>query len=87
MLRERLVPELEIEVPLAEQFLEEEAAADPASRTTRRMLLRRFGRDRRMAVSGCAGSGKTMLAVEQAKWLKREKGLDVALRVLQPQAR
>ena len=27
---------------------------------------------------GPPGSGKTMLAVEQAKWLKREKGLDVA---------
>ena len=32
-------------------------------------LLRRFGRDRRMVVTGCAGSGKTMLAYERAKEL------------------
>ena len=32
-------------------------------------LLRRFGRDKRMVVTGCAGSGKTMLAVERGKEL------------------
>jgi superfamily I DNA/RNA helicase len=31
-----------------------------------------------MCVEGCAGSGKTMVAVEQAKWLRREKDADVA---------
>jgi Nuclease-related domain/AAA domain/UvrD-like helicase C-terminal domain len=77
MLRERLVPPLEIEVPMAEHFLEEEAELILLTHE-QTMLLRRFGRDRRLVVSGCAGSGKTMLAVEQAKWLKREKGFDVA---------
>ena len=32
-------------------------------------LLNRFGRDRRMVVTGCAGSGKTMLAIERARQL------------------
>jgi superfamily I DNA/RNA helicase len=77
MLRQRLVPPLEIEVPMAERFLDEEAELIELTHQ-QTMLLRRFGRDRRLVVSGCAGSGKTMLAVEQAKWLKREKELDVA---------
>lgn len=77
MLRERLLPPLEIEVPMAERFLDEEAELIKLTHE-QTMLLRRFGRDRRLVVSGCAGSGKTMLAVEQAKWLNREKGLDVA---------
>jgi hypothetical protein len=76
MLRERLTPTIEVELPLAEKFLEEEEQLTKLTRE-QTLLLRRFGRNRRMAVSGCAGSGKTMLAVEQAKWLKREKGLDV----------
>ena len=76
-LRERLVPRVEIEVPMAEQFLDEEVQLIRLTHD-QTMLLRRYGRDRRMVVTGCAGSGKTVLAVEQAKWLKREKGLDVA---------
>ena len=76
-LRERLVPTLEIEVPMAERFLDEEIQLIQLTHD-QTMLLRRFGRDRRMVVSGCAGSGKTVMAVEQAKWLTREKGLDVA---------
>ena len=62
---------------MAERFLDEEAELIELT-NEQTMLLRRFGRDRRLVVSGCAGSGKTMLAVEQAKWLKREKDLDVA---------
>lgn len=77
LLRERLVPQLEIEVPMAERFLDEEVQLIQLTHD-QTMLLRRFGRDRRMVVTGCAGSGKTVLAVEQAKWLKREKDLDVA---------
>ena len=77
MLRELLAPTLEIEVPLAERFLEEEEQLIQLTHEQTHAAAA-FGRDRRMAVSGCAGSGKTMLAVEQAKWLKREKGLDVA---------
>src|SRR5688572_18450864 len=77
LLRERLVPSLEIEVPLAESFLEEEEQLITLTHQET-MLLRRHSRDRRMAVSGCAGSGKTTMAVEQAKWLTRERGLNVA---------
>jgi len=76
MLRERLTPSVEIDVPLAEKFLAEEEQLIELTRD-QTILLRRFGRNRRMAISGCAGSGKTMLAVEQAKWLHREKGLKV----------
>ena len=78
LLQERLMPSFEIEVPLAERFLEEEQHLIQLTHQET-MLLRRFSRNRRMAVSGCAGSGKTTMAVEQAKWLKRERGLDVAV--------
>lgn len=77
MLRELLVPPMEIEVPLAEKFLDEEVALIELTQD-QTMLLRRFASARRMVIAGCAGSGKTMLAVEQAKWLRREKGLRVA---------
>lgn len=77
LLNERLMPSFEIEVPLAERFLEEEQQLIRLTHGET-MLLRRFSRNRHMAVSGCAGSGKTTMAVEQAKWLKRERGLDVA---------
>ena len=76
-LREQLVPRLEIEVPMAERFLDEEVQLIQLTHD-QTMLLRRFGRDRRVVAAGCAGSGKTVLAIEQAKWLKREKGLEVA---------
>ena len=36
-------------------------------------LLNRFGRDRRMVVTGCAGSGKTMLAIERGKRARRRR--------------
>ncbi len=76
MLRKLLVPSIEIRVPLAETFLEEE---EHLVRLTfeQATLLHRFGNNRRMKVCGCAGSGKTVLAVEHAKWLHRNKGLDV----------
>jgi hypothetical protein len=74
-LRELLAPDVRIEVPLANEFLEEEEALIRLTHD-QAMLLNRFGRDPRMVVMGCAGSGKTMLAVEQAKRLAR-KGQDV----------
>ncbi|MGH2978860.1 MAG: AAA family ATPase, partial [Solirubrobacterales bacterium] len=78
MLHARLMPTFAIEVPLAETFLEEEQQLIQLTHGETQ-LLRRFGRNRRMAVSGCAGSGKTTMAVEQAKWLKHERDLDVAV--------
>jgi hypothetical protein len=65
-LRELLAPDVVIEVPMASEFLEEEEALIRLTHE-QAMLLNRFGRDRRMVITGCAGSGKTMLAVEQAK--------------------
>lgn len=73
--RDLLAPEVRIEVPMASEFLEEEEALITLTRD-QAMLLNRFGRDPRMVVTGCAGSGKTMLAVEQAKRLARN-GKDV----------
>ncbi len=83
-LRELLAPEVRIEVPMASEFLDEEEALITLTHE-QAMLLNRFGRDRRMVITGCAGSGKTMLAVEQAKRLARE-GQGRALRLLQPRA-
>jgi len=74
-LRKLLAPDVRIEVPMASEFLEEEEALITLTHE-QAMLLSRFGRDRRMVITGCAGSGKTMLAVEQAKRLAR-KGQDV----------
>ena len=74
-LRSLLAPDVRIEVPMASEFLDEEEALITLTHD-QAMLLNRFGRDRRMVVSGCAGSGKTMLAVEQAKRLARN-GKDV----------
>lgn len=68
MLRELLAPDVRIEVPMAAEFLEEEAALITLTHQ-QALLLNRFARDRRMVITGCAGSGKTMLAIEQAKRL------------------
>lgn len=75
MLRELLAPEVMIEVPLASEFVDEEAELIALTHDQAR-LLARWGNTKRVAVHGCAGSGKTMLAIEQAKRLKR-KELDV----------
>jgi AAA domain/Nuclease-related domain/UvrD-like helicase C-terminal domain len=74
-IRDLLAPDVRIEVPMASEFLDEEEALITLTHD-QAVLLNRFGRDRRMVVSGCAGSGKTMLAVEQAKRLARN-GKDV----------
>jgi hypothetical protein len=67
-LRDLIAPPVSIRVPLAEQFLTEEAAMVELTRE-QSMLLAGLKRNPRMAVYGCAGSGKTMLAVEHAKRL------------------
>ncbi|UJA20942.1 AAA family ATPase [Thermoleophilia bacterium SCSIO 60948] len=71
-----LAPEVRIEVPMAAEFVDEEAALITLT-FQQSDLLASFGRARRMVVTGCAGSGKTMLAVEQAK-RSAAKGADVA---------
>jgi predicted ATPase len=69
-LRELLVPSVSLRVPMAEEILEEEEALIHLT-AEQGLLLARLARTRRLAVSGCAGSGKTMLAVEHAKRLAR----------------
>jgi Nuclease-related domain/UvrD-like helicase C-terminal domain/AAA domain len=75
MIRELLAPTVTLRVPMAEEILEEEAALISLT-FEQSVALRRMGRNRRLAVYGCAGSGKTMLAVEHAKRL-RAQGEDV----------
>ena len=67
-LRAMFAPEVRIEVPLAERFLGEEEQLITLTHDQAR-LLQAHGRNRRMVVTGPAGSGKTMLAVERAKSL------------------
>jgi len=74
-LRELLAPNVRIEVPMAERFLDEEEALITLTHD-QATLLHSLGRERRMVVTGPAGSGKTMLAVERAKALAGE-GKDV----------
>jgi hypothetical protein len=68
MLRDLLAPSVTIEVPMAAAFLEEEQALVELTRE-QSFVLSRLDRNPRVAVYGCAGSGKTMLAVEHAKRL------------------
>lgn len=77
MLRELLAPTVTLRVPMAEKILEEEAALIQLT-AEQSVALRRMGRNRRLAVYGCAGSGKTMLAVEHGRRL-RQQGKDVLL--------
>lgn len=70
MMRELLAPDARIRVPLGERFLEEEEALITLT-SEQSLALARLARNRRMVVHGCAGSGKTMLAVEHARRLAR----------------
>jgi hypothetical protein len=70
MLRELLAPSVSLRVPMAEEILDEEAALIQLT-SEQSLALARLGRNRRLVVYGCAGSGKTMLAVEHAKRLDR----------------
>ena len=85
MLRELLAPSVSLRVPMAEQILDEEVALIQLT-SEQSLALARLGRNRRLVVYGCAGSGKTMLAVEHAKRLART-GEGGAVRLLQPRAR
>ena len=67
-LRNILAPDITLEVPMATRFLDEEAALITLTAEQAR-ILDSSARESRLAVYGCAGSGKTMLAVEQAKRL------------------
>ena len=71
-LREMFAPEVRIEVPLAERLLGEEEQLITLTHDQAR-LLQAHGRNRRMVVTGPAGSGKTMLAVERAKTLAADE--------------
>ena len=66
MLRELLARDLLIRVPLASRILDEEVELQRMT-FEQASILNRFGRERRLVVYGCAGSGKTMVAVEQAR--------------------
>jgi hypothetical protein len=66
-----LTPTVDIRVPLGEQLLDEEAQLESLTAEQSR-LLARMRRDPRMVVTGCAGSGKTMLAVNHARRLARD---------------
>ncbi len=68
MLETLLAPTFRIEVPMATLFEEEDRQLVELTEQ-QSGLLNHFGRDRRMVVTGCAGSGKTMLAVERARQL------------------
>jgi superfamily I DNA/RNA helicase len=75
MLRDLLAPSVTIEVPMAAAFRDEDAALVELTRE-QSLLLAHMARNPRMAVFGCAGSGKTMLAVEHARRLA-DGGADV----------
>jgi len=66
-----LSPSWELRAPLTAQFLDEDRQI---IRLTEEQfyLLDFLGSHRRAAISGCAGSGKTMLALEQARRLGRQ---------------
>jgi hypothetical protein len=68
MLEHLLAPSFRIEVPMATLFAEEDKALVELTEE-QAAILNHYGRDRRMAVTGCAGSGKTMIAIERARRL------------------
>lgn len=59
---------MRLRVPLAAALVDDDAALIELTEEQSR-LLAKLSRTQRMAVTGCAGSGKTMLAVEHAKRL------------------
>ncbi len=75
MLRDLLASDIRIEVPMAAEFMDEEEQL--VTLTQRQAdLLHPLAKAKRLAVRGCAGSGKTMIAVERAKRLAAD-GKDV----------
>lgn len=70
-LRDLLCPRISIPVTWAAEFVDEEEEMVLLTSEQSR-LLRRVRRNPRMFVAGCAGSGKTMIAIEQAKRFARD---------------
>lgn len=70
-IRSVLAPRIEIPVTWGTEFVDEQERMIVLTSEQSR-LLRRVRRNPRMLVSGCAGSGKTMIAIEQAKRFARE---------------
>jgi hypothetical protein len=72
MLRELIARDVELRTPLSQRFREEQ---DELVRLTSQQaaLLSRNRKTRRLRVTGCAGSGKTMLALEQARRWRHEE--------------
>lgn len=70
-LRDLLAPSVSITVPLGEQLMDEAAELESLTLEQSRLLLR-MRRDARMVITGCAGSGKTMLAINHAQRLARD---------------
>lgn len=66
-----LAPTVEISVPLGEQLMLEESQLEKLTQEQARGL-RRMRRNPRMVFIGCAGSGKTMLAIAHARRLASE---------------
>lgn len=66
-----LSPSWELHAPLAVEFAKEEEAIIRLTEEQFR-VLDMLAFQRRVAISGCAGSGKTMLALEQARRLARQ---------------
>jgi hypothetical protein len=60
-----LAPSVEIRLPLGEQLMDEAAHLESLTQEQSR-ALRQMRRNSRMVFIGCAGSGKTMLAVNHA---------------------
>ena len=69
--RDTLAPRVRLRVPMAAEFSDEEEALVLLTHE-QTIALARMRRDPRMVITGCAGSGKTMLAVAHAKRLARE---------------
>ena len=76
-LRQLLSPSLELR-PLLGASIAEESEEFIRLTENQFRLLRLIGRERQVAISGCAGSGKTLLAVEKARRLSQQ-GLRVLL--------
>jgi hypothetical protein len=66
-----VAPTVEVRVPLGEQLIQEVAELESLTLEQAR-FLQRVRRDPRMVVRGCAGSGKTVLAITHALRLARE---------------
>lgn len=68
MLRELLAPTAIVAGPLGAAIMEDDAALISLT-NEQALLMRRLATTPRMAIRGCAGSGKTMLALEHARRL------------------